>query len=96
VRHRRGWFDLDDVGAEIRKQFAAIRQRIAAADLHDAQFLEWQFRHFHSLSVDRAIMSMPPGTSSHPGIADERGGDLPSVVAIAEISGFMKKASFAG
>src|SRR3954452_12997657 len=29
--------DLEDLGGEIRKQFSAITQRIAAADLDDAQ-----------------------------------------------------------
>ena len=31
-------FDLDDFGAEIGEQLAAIAERVAGSDFHDAQF----------------------------------------------------------
>ncbi len=45
-----GWFDLDDFGAEIGEQLAAIAERVARANFHDAQFRQWQLRHFHPTS----------------------------------------------
>jgi hypothetical protein len=46
--------------------------------------------HFHPTFLLWGILATQAGASSHQVLAAERGADLPSAAAIADISGFMK------
>ena len=96
--------DLDDIGTEISEQLAAIAERVAGANFHDAQFRQWLLWHF-ALPFDGAHLVQARRCVKSSGLvirtwdqllAAARGVDLPSAAAIAEISGRMKKASSAG
>ena len=87
--------DLDDLGAEIRKQFSAITERIPAADL-TTRNSESGKTGISTRPVMPGIMFKTRGASSHPDFGAACGAALANDDAIAEISGFMKNAPSGG